>query len=60
MSDLAMNAPAAKGQGMSKDEKFVIFDIIASTGTVFESLITSQPLRNTRAFLCGAVLSTWQ
>jgi MFS family permease len=34
MSDLAMNAPAAKGQGMSKDEKFVIF--ASSTGTVFE------------------------
>jgi MFS family permease len=29
-----MNAPAAKGQGMSKDEKFVIF--ASSTGTVFE------------------------
>ena len=34
MSDLAMNAPAARGQGMSKDEKFVIF--ASSTGTVFE------------------------
>src|SRR5436190_11016769 len=34
MSDLAMNAPATKGQGMSKDEKFVIF--ASSTGTVFE------------------------
>ncbi len=34
MSDLAMNAPAAKGQGMSKDERFVIF--ASSTGTVFE------------------------
>jgi len=29
-----MNAPAAKGQGMSKDERFVIF--ASSTGTVFE------------------------
>ena len=34
MSDLAMNAPAARGQGMSKDERFVIF--ASSTGTVFE------------------------
>ena len=34
MSDLAMNAPASRGQGMSKDEKFVVF--ASSTGTVFE------------------------
>jgi MFS family permease len=34
MSDLTMNAPAARGQGMSNDEKFVIF--ASSTGTVFE------------------------
>jgi MFS family permease len=34
MSDLTMNAPAARGQGMSKDERFVIF--ASSTGTVFE------------------------
>ena len=34
MSDLTMNSPAAKGQGMSKDEKFVVF--ASSTGTVFE------------------------
>lgn len=34
MSDITMNAPAARGQGMSKDEKFVVF--ASSTGTVFE------------------------
>ncbi|HUQ34948.1 MAG TPA: MFS transporter [Aestuariivirga sp.] len=34
MTDLTMNAPATKGQGMSKDERFVIF--ASSTGTVFE------------------------
>ena len=34
MSDMTMNAPAARGQGMSKDEKFVVF--ASSTGTVFE------------------------
>ena len=34
MSDLTMNAPAARGQGMSSGEKFVIF--ASSTGTVFE------------------------
>ena len=34
MSDLTMNAHAAKGQRMSRDEKFVVF--ASSTGTVFE------------------------
>ena len=34
MSDITMNAPAVRGQGMSKDEKFVVF--ASSTGTVFE------------------------
>ena len=34
MSDLTMNAPAMRGQGMSSEEKFVVF--ASSTGTVFE------------------------
>jgi MFS family permease len=34
MSNIAMNAPASRGQGMSSDEKFVVF--ASSTGTVFE------------------------
>ncbi len=34
MSVTTANAPAVKGQGMSKDERFVVF--ASSTGTVFE------------------------
>jgi MFS family permease len=34
MSSATINSPAKKGQGMSRDEKFVVF--ASSTGTVFE------------------------